>query len=151
MLSSNLKLLGKYSHLSEKFQQGLTWLAQSDIASLPDGKHKIPDTDLTADIQSYDSKVQEQCRFESHHSHFDIQYVAEGREFFGVCNVDGLTVTEAHPERDTYFYGRPENFGCVLLNKGDFIIVSPEEAHMAKCAVEGKPGKVRKVVIKVEC
>ena len=43
----------------------------------------------------------------------------------------------------------PENAGCVLLNKGDFIIVIPEEAHMPKCAVKD-PEKVRKVVIKVK-
>ena len=41
------------------------------------------------------------------------------------------------------------NAGCVLLNTGDFIIVAPGEAHMAKCAVNG-PEKVRKAVIKVK-
>ncbi|MBQ3399693.1 MAG: YhcH/YjgK/YiaL family protein, partial [Synergistaceae bacterium] len=65
------------------------------------------------------------------------------------CPVNGLKVTEAHPERDTYFYDEPETSGCVLLNQGDFIIVIPEEAHMPKCAVKD-PERVRKVVIKVK-
>lgn len=43
----------------------------------------------------------------------------------------------------------PESYGRVLLSAGDFIIVSPEEAHMSKCAVNS-PEKVRKVVIKVK-
>lgn len=149
MYSFNIKLEGKYSYLTDKFNAGLSWLSGADISSLSDGKHAIPGTDLTADVQTYTTKPEEECRFESHHEHFDIQFVAEGREYFGVCPVDGLTLRESHPERDTYFYEPPENAGRVLLNAGDFIIVAPEEAHEAKCAVN-VPEKVRKVVIKVK-
>lgn len=149
MNSFNVHTRNKYSHLAQKFEAGLKWLDETDVASLPDGKHQIPGSDLVADIQTYTSKPAQDCRFESHHEHFDIQFVAQGREYFGVCPVDGLVQTEAHPERDTYFYERPENFGQVLLNSGDFIIVSPEEAHMPKCSVQG-PEKVRKIVIKIK-
>ena len=149
MLSCPVKLAGKYSYLAPQFMAGLRWLSETEIAALPDGKHPIPGTNLAADIQAYTSKPESECRFESHHAHFDIQYVAEGREYFCVCPIDGLTVTESHPERDTYFYTAPDAYGRVLLNPGDFIIVIPEEAHMPKCAVDS-PEKVRKVVIKVE-
>lgn len=149
MLSCSAKLAGKYAYLAETFMAGIKWLSETDIASLPDGKHQIPDTDLVADVQTYTSKPASECRFESHHEHFDIQYVAEGREYFGVCPVNGLKVTESHPERDTYFYAEPEASGRVLLDQGDFIIVIPEEAHMPKCAVKN-PEKVRKAVIKVK-
>lgn len=149
MLSCKAKLAGKYAYLAPKFMAGINWLAKTDIHALPDGKHPVPDSDLVADIQTYNTKPENNCRYESHHEHFDIQYVAEGREYFGVCPVDGLTVTEEHPERDTYFYATPRASGRVLLNQGDFIIVIPEEAHMPKCAVN-TPEKVRKVVIKVK-
>ena len=149
MLSCNVKLAGKYAYLYDKFMAGIKWLADTDFTLLPDGKHPIPGSDLVADIQTYTSKPVDECRFESHHEHFDIQYVAEGREHFFVCPVNGLKVTESYPERDTYFHENPGNAGCVLLNKGDFIIVSPEEAHMPKCAVKD-PEKVRKVVIKLK-
>ena len=149
MYSCNIKLAGKYSYLCDKFNAGLNWLSQADFSKLSDGKHPIPGTDMYADIQTYTTKPADECRFESHHEHFDIQFVAEGREHFCVSPAEGLAVTESHPERDTYFYGSPENAGCVLLNHGDFIIVGPEEAHMPKCAVNA-PEKVRKVVIKVK-
>ena len=149
MLSCNINLAGKYGTLSPDFAAGLKWLAQADIASLADGKHPIPDSDLIADVQTYTTKPESECRFESHREHFDIQYVAEGREFFGVYPAEALPVIESHPERDTFFHEKPECSGRVLLNAGDFIIVAPGEAHMAKCAVNG-PEKVRKVVIKVK-
>ena len=149
MLSCPIKLAGKYAYLAPKFQAALKWLSETNIASLPDGKHFLPDSDLVADIQTYISKPLNECRFESHHENFDIQYVAEGRENFCVCPVKGLSVIESHPERDTYFHESPENFGTLLLNKGDFIIVIPEEAHMPKVCVKS-PEEVRKVVIKVK-
>lgn len=149
MYSCKINLAGKYSYLTEKFNAGLKWLAENDISKLPDGKHNIPGTELIADVQTYDSKPESECRFESHHEHFDIQFVAEGREYFCVFPAEKLAVTDSHPERDTYFHEKPENYGSVLLSAGDFIIVSPEEAHMPKCAVNS-PEKVRKAVIKVK-
>ena len=149
MLSCNINLAGTYGTLAPQFTAGLEWLSQTDISSLTDGKHEIPGTNLVADIQTYTTKPAEECRLESHREHFDIQYIAEGREFFAVCPSEGLPLIEAHPERDTFFHAKPETYGCVLLNTDDFIIVAPGEAHMAKCAVNG-PEKVRKVVIKVK-
>ncbi len=149
MYSFKIELSEKYSYLTEKFRAGLKWLSENDISKLPDGKHAIPGTDLTADVQSYTTQPEEDCRFESHHEHFDIQFIAQGREYFGVCPAEGLTLKEPHPERDTYFYEMPDSYGKVLLCPGDFIIVSPEEAHMAKCAVKG-PEKIKKAVIKVK-
>ena len=149
MLSCPINLADNYGTLSPDFTAGLKWLAETDIASLADGKHPIPGTELVADVQSYNTKPADECRFESHRDHFDIQYIAEGREFFGVYPAEGLAVIESHPERDTFFHEKPESSGRVLLNTGDFIIVAPGEAHMAKCAVNG-PENVRKAVIKVK-
>ena len=149
MYSCKINLAGKYSYLAEKFSAGLKWLSETDISKLPDGKHNIPGTELIADVQTYTTKPENECRFESHHEHFDIQFVAEGREFFGVFPAEGLAVTESRPERDTYFHEKPGTYGKVLLTPGDFIIVTPEEAHMPKCAVNA-PEKIRKAVIKVK-
>lgn len=149
MYSCKINLAGKYSYLTEKFTAGLKWLSENDIRKFPDGRHEIPGTDLFADVQTYDSKPENDCRFESHHEHFDIQYIAEGREYFCVYPAEDIAVAESHPERDTYFHEKPESYGRVLLSAGDFIIVSPEEAHMPKCAVNS-PEKIRKAVIKVK-
>lgn len=149
MYSRNINLAGKYSHLLPQFSAGLTWLSQTDISSLPVGKLQIPGTDLIADVQSYTTKPAEECRLESHNEHFDIQFIAEGREFFAVCPSEGLAVIEAHPERDTYFHEKPGIYSSILMNAGDFIILAPGEGHASKEMVSG-PENVRKVIIKVK-
>jgi YhcH/YjgK/YiaL family protein len=149
MYSCNIKLATKYDYLSEKFRAGYKWLADTDIKALAEGKYKIQGDDVVADVQSYTTEPAEKRRFEAHDKYFDIQYMVEGDEFFGVCHREGLTVCESKPQNDVCFFDEPEESGMVLLKEGDFIVVEPEEAHKPRCAV-GAPAKVKKVVIKVK-
>lgn len=149
MFGSNVKIAEKYDYLAPKFRAGYKWLAETNFSTLADGKYRVLGDDVIADVQSYNTQTLSERRFEAHDEHFDIQYIAEGEEFFGVSPREGIKITEAHPERDTFFYESPEKFTMILLREGDFIVVAPEEAHMPKCAVE-TPARVRKVVIKIK-
>ena len=148
MLSCHVSLAEKYDYLAEKFKAGYKWLANTDIKALADGKYTIIEGDVIADVQSYTTEPADKRRFETHDKFFDIQYMAEGREYFGVCAREGLKLHDSHPDRDVDFYDDPEFPGMVLLNEGDLIVVAPEDAHKPRCAA-GTPAKVRKVVIKV--
>ena len=148
MLSCHISLAEKYDYLADKFKAGYKWLADTDIKALADGKYTIIEGEVTADVQSYTTEPADKRRFETHNKFFDIQYMSEGCEYFGVCKREGLKLHDAHPERDVDFYDDPEFSGMVLLEEGDLIVVEPEEAHKPRCAV-GTPAKVRKVVIKV--
>ena len=149
MFCSDVKIAEKYDYLAPKFRAGYKWLTDTNLSALADGKYRVLGDDVIADVQSYNTQTLSERRFEAHDEHFDIQYIAEGEEFFGVCPREGLELTEAKPERDAYFYGIPEKYSMILLHEGDFIVVAPEEAHMPKCAVE-TPARVRKVVIKIK-
>ncbi len=149
MYSCSIKIAEKYDYLSEKFRAGYKWLAETDINALADGSYKIMGDDVVASVQSYTTEPAEKRRFEAHDKYFDIQYMASGQEYFGVCHREGLKVCESRPEKDVYFFEEPKESGMVLLREGDFIVVEPEEAHKPRCSV-GTPEKVKKVVIKVK-
>ncbi len=148
MLSCNISLATKYNYLADKFKAGYKWLSETDIKALADGKYSIMGDDVVADVQSYTTEPAEKRRFETHDKFFDIQYMAEGCEYFGVCKREGLKLHDSHPDRDVEFYDDPECSGMVLLEERDFIVVAPEDAHKPRCCVK-VPAKVRKVVIKV--
>lgn len=149
MFSCHINISTKYDYLSEKFKAGYKWLAETDIKALADGSYPILGDEVVASVQSYTTEPAEKRRFEAHNKYFDIQYIAEGQEYFGVCRREGLKESEARPEKDLYFFEDPELSGMILLREGDLIVVEPEEAHKPKCAA-GAPMKVKKVVIKVK-
>ena len=76
---------------------------------------------IFAEIQEYTTKDPKDCRFETHRKYYDIQYVAEGEEFFGYIPLSELEEDTGYdPERDLEFYKEPENPGWIHLRKGDF-------------------------------
>lgn len=148
MFYSNIGIAEKYDYLEEKFRKGYQWLKETDISSLPEGSYPISGEEVIANVQEYTTLQPDQCLFETHEKYFDIQYVVSGREQFGICSRNGLTVKERIEEKDLIFYEEPAHSGSVLLEEGDLIVVAPEDAHKPRL-VAGEPCRVKKVVIKV--
>ena len=149
MFNTHISIAEKYDYLAPKFRAAYKWLAETDLAAVADGKYPILGDEVVADVQSYTTQPENERRFETHDQHFDIQYMVEGEEFFGVCPRDGLKLLESKPERDIDFWSSPEKYSMVLLKKGDFIVVAPEDAHKSRCSVSS-PAKALKVVVKVK-
>lgn len=147
MFFSNVSIAEKYNYLDEKFQAAYKWLAETDIKSLEVGAYPIMDG-VTANVQKYTSIPLSEGKFETHEKFFDIQYVASGKEQFGVCKRDGLEVAERIEENDLIFYKEPKFSGTVLLEEGDLIVVAPEDAHKPRIQADG-PEDIVKVVVKV--
>ncbi len=148
MLFSDIAIAEKYNYLEEKFTKAYEWLKSTDITSLQPGSYPIAGDQVVANVQVYTTISPDEALFETHEKFFDIQYVVTGREQFGICKRDGLTVKERREESDLIFYEEPGLSGSVLLEEGDMIIVAPEDAHKPRC-VAGVPCQVRKVVVKV--
>jgi biofilm protein TabA len=148
MFFSNIKIAEKYNYLEEKFCCAYKWLAETDITALSAGSYPIMGDKVVANVQEYTTILPEEGSFESHEKYFDIQYMVSGKEQFGVCKRDGLTVKSRDEANDLIFYEEPELSGTVLLNEGDFVVVAPEDAHKPRCQAGG-PCSVKKVVVKV--
>lgn len=58
---------------------------------------------MVANVQEYTTYPASEASFETHEKFFDIQYMASGREMFGVCKRDGLKVKERIEENDLIF------------------------------------------------
>ncbi len=148
MFFANISIAEKYDYLDEKFRAAYKWLAETDIKSLEPGTYPILGEQVYASVQEYETEPKEKRSFEAHKKFFDIQYMVTGDEMFGVCKEEGLKETEAHDDKDLYFYEEPALSGEVLLKEGDLIVVAPEDAHKPRCAA-GTPAAVKKVVVKV--
>ena len=148
MFFTNIKLAKKYKYLNENFLKAYDWLESHDLNSLPAGKYEIEDGDVFANVQEYTTLPVDEKKFEAHDKFFDIQYLIEGVEFFGICDREGLKVKEAKPENDVLFFETPDTYSHVILHPDEFIVVAPEDAHMPGCCMD-KPASAKKAVIKV--
>ena len=151
MLTTSLKLAGKYDYLEERFQKAFRFLKNTDLLALPVGNVPIDGENIYANVQSYRTMEPSDCPFEGHKKYFDIQYVAEGEELFGYEPAANLeAASDYDEEKDLLFFKEPPESGAILIKKGDFAIVPPEDAHAPRRMSAKGPCQVKKIVVKVK-
>lgn len=132
----------------EKFKRAFAFLRRPDLGTLPEGWYELGEG-VRASVQHYVTMAAHALSFETHERFFDVQYIVEGEEKIGVCGRNGLTVKERYEEgNDITFYEEPALSGSVLLRSGDYVVLSPRDAHKPRC-VAGTPKAVKKIVVKV--
>ena len=100
-------------------------------------------------VQSFETDLEKNRRFEAHDLYFDIQNLLEGEERIDVIDRSSCELIENPEGKDICFLEPKSAFSQMLLKAGDYLILSPEEAHRPAVAVQ-KPLPCRKVVVKVK-
>ena len=117
-----------------------------------DGRVELSDG-AYAVVSTYEAKPRAEKKFEAHRKFIDVQIVLSGRELIAVESLDtmreGKCLREYDAAADVELYGSNPNGTDYLLEAGDFLILSPEEAHMPGILLGGGSATVRKVVIKI--
>lgn len=148
MQSSVLGNEYKYDLTAPKFQTAFAFLKRPDLAQLTEGWYEL-DGGVRASVQRYTTQPVSELDFETHINYFDVQYMVSGQELVGVVNAKELVAKIPYDqENDIAFYQDPPQFGFVYLQAGDYVVLSPEDAHKPRCAA-GVPMAVNKVVVKV--
>jgi len=138
-----------FSHaLGPRFAAGLEWLAtfSPDAA---DGRQDIDGDNVFALVQSYDTVPAAEKKFEAHHTHVDIQYVARGTEVIHYAPIAHMQpVMEYDAVKDYLLYADPAISTPLHLGPGSFAIFHPQDGHKPGC-ISGASCRIKKVVIKV--
>ena len=114
------------------------------------GRYEI-DNDSYANIDVYETKNLNDCKFEAHKNYIDIQMLLSGIEELDYTPVKGLTISEEYDvKRDVmffYFFNRISD--SVILEAGKFALIYPHEAHRPQVAFNATSKTVKKVVVKI--
>lgn len=119
----------------------------------PEGYTHLQGDDLFARVMTYDTRGPEDGILESHRNYIDIQaalHEAEGVDWFPRHSLEIKTPYNA--DNDAEFYHRPAHAHAparVDVHPGMFVVLFPEDAHMAQQIVGGTVKHMRKVVVKV--
>jgi YhcH/YjgK/YiaL family protein len=135
-----------YAALGPRIARGLEFLANTDLAHLPVGRHEIDGSQLYALVSEYQPKPLAQGKWEAHKRYADLQFVASGVERFGVAPLGQMQSGDYIPEKDiSWLTGEGD---ILTVRAGQFLILWPGDAHMPGLE-SGVPGTVRKIVVKV--
>ncbi|MHB1458053.1 MAG: YhcH/YjgK/YiaL family protein [Armatimonadota bacterium] len=147
MITDNIRNASLYYGVSDGIKAAFEFLTTHDLSKLEPGKHQIDGDRMYLLIVDYDTKPLDQGKWEIHRKYIDVQYVVCGSETMGRVIVDGLSTIEAYDsEKDIEFLTGEGAF--FMMNKGDFAVFFPDDAHMPGMTATS-PQAVRKAVVKV--
>lgn len=151
MIRDELKNAKLYEGFSAGVASALKYLRETDLLALKPGKYEIHGKDLIAIVEEYNSKTIEQCFWEAHRRHIDVQCVVKGAEKIGYANLAALNMIQPYnDEKDFMKLDDPNSIGeFMVIRAGSFVVLGPEDAHMPGLAVT-TPAPTKKVVMKVK-
>jgi biofilm protein TabA len=147
MIYDTLENFGKYFHTGSPLFSALSFAVEFD-PSKPDGRYEIESEKIYALVSSYETSPASQNRFEIHRKHADVQVVIEGEEKVEVSLSELKSVSEYYDAKDKVFLESPRDSASVVMRRGYFAVIYPNEAHRPNCDMHGKQ-HVRKIVVKV--
>lgn len=128
-------------------EQAITYIREHK--DIPEGKTYLDGNKLFINVQSYETKAWEECKYEAHKRYIDIQYVLSGEEIVTVTDKEGLTEKAPYSEeKDVVFYNDDKRGTDFVLHAGDFVIVFPDDVHKPKARV-GASCAVKKAIVKI--
>ena len=150
MIADYLNNTAHYN-LGTRWQQAFEYL-RTLSADTPDGEYPLDGENLFAKVLSYDTRLPEAGKIESHRRYADIQICLDGAE--GIDLFDAQQLTVSHPydaDTDLTFY-QPESalqIGRIDIHPSQFVILWPRDAHRPQMIVGGSSRMIKKAVVKV--
>ena len=105
---------------------------------------------MYANVDDVETKLFEATKPESHRNYVDIQFMVSGEENMGFFVDKGLVKpVESYPDRDAIFILMKRLMKANPLPRRYYTVFFPSDVHRPLLAVNDKPIKIRKVVVKV--
>lgn len=150
-------ITGDINHLEEYKKQLPSFIYQCLNAvktfpfdDRPNGKYDICGCSMS--VESPATERVEDRKLEGHKKFIDIQFEIRGEEeWIGVeTSFEAGPCTEAHEDRDLYFYESGKNGESrIYFTTGRFAVFFPEDLHRPLCMGEKGVLTLRKAVVKV--
>ena len=136
--------------LDSRISKAIEYLKSISLDDLEIGKTYHVDNNFFYSVQSYYTKPETECFFESHKQYVDIQIIINGFELMDIADISRLKMKEDYDlHKDIILWNNPLKNIRVKLSEGDFIILYPENAHRGAVA-ESDSCKIVKIVGKVK-
>jgi YhcH/YjgK/YiaL family protein len=149
VIFDHISNLETYRDVDPDIYAGLKYL-RALKPSVDLGEYQVT-PNVKALVTSYDTKVENEGRYEAHRYVIDVQYPIVGREGIEWSALSGMKEVEAYnAEKDRTMYTAPVNRTSLVIGEGFFAVFWPADAHNPQRAVNGVAGTIKKVTLKVK-
>lgn len=138
----------QYKLNQTEWDAAFKFLSDPETMTLPAGRYELTEnTFATVQIDSTRTFMQ----WEDHHKKIDLFYLVEGAELINVCKPDELLdcTRPYSDQRDVENWKSSSNPHPVVLTPGKYAIFFPSDAHQPMLDPDGKPGPIKKIVVKI--
>jgi len=139
------------SYLPESVKQLLFKLGNGEFTALGQGRHEYDGEIIYISADNYTTQPASERKYEFHRRYADLQVVLEGEEliYLSDSSILNLQIEAAANSNDCWFVENIPDQSSLLLSAGTFLLILPETLHKP-CCQTGKPGKVKKLVFKID-
>lgn len=152
MIVDNIKNAHLYYNLGEKYKIAFEFLKNTDMKNLENGKYPIQGEEIYIIVQEYETKPEKEGKLEAHQKYTDIQYIITGQEKLGYLDISKFKPTTFYDTDKDIIFGQnncAQNCDFIEAKEGDFLIFTPQDAHMPCISIDGA-FEVKKAVIKIK-
>ena len=151
MIFDNIKNCEMYFDVNTKFEKAFEFIKKAISENFDEGKYEIDGDNIYAMVQTYETKLETECRFEGHEKYIDIQFMVDGCETMGVADIVKVVIeTEYNSESDVAFYHNCQTASYCIAEAGDFLVFYPHDIHRPGMACDNIPENIKKIVVKVK-
>jgi YhcH/YjgK/YiaL family protein len=142
----------QYQKNPDQWNTLFRWLRDTDLLTIPKGKHPIPGSTLVASVEDSENGPLDKRNTESHRKKSDFMVVVKGTEGFALLDHESSTVSQ--PYNDTkdvmrYKYVK-EKTNFFNVKNGQFFIFFQSDWHIAKVQTKKKDQTIRVIVVKMD-
>lgn len=151
MIKNSLNCPLAMLELPDRIKKALASIEKIDFSSLTEGKYGLEDGSKLI-FSRYETQLfEDRVRVEGHKKFIDIQIIFEGEEAIGVLSADQIKNKSEYDEMNDVWTAEiaAEKLEFINLQKKDFLVLFPIDAHAPQLAVKEMPVSVKKCVIKV--
>ena len=129
MIFGNINQEKTYEFLPENVKACFKYVKEHDLLNYEKGTHKINGDNLYVNVAEYTTVKREERFWEAHKKYIDVHMIIEGKESIDVSFCDDMQIKSFDENRDFVELIGEEKANVNLINKGDFLICYPEDAH----------------------
>lgn len=139
----------QYERNPSAWQALFQWLETTDLLAIPAGRHLIPGTTLIASVEDSENEPLAKRKSESHRFNTDFMLVVSGTEGFRLLDHNTSRPTTDYKYDVTRYSFLSERCKKVEVSPGRFIIMFPDDWHIAKVQTSQADQRLRVIVVKM--